>query len=408
MMDGGLGCMEKEDLFFYFMENYFPRQEIVYRLPTSLPIAEFWPEILQYRRERASILPLRTASGELFWYVPTRRFLQYGDALARAVRDESANRLPPADHDTGIMDEAFFSSAIEGAYSTRAKAHELIQSGKRPETRDERMIVNNYEALRFVLEHLDAPITEAMTLEIAGILTEGTLENGIKPGWRDGPVQVVSGRQEVVYIAPEADRIRPMLNDLFAFLSAEDIHPVIKACAAHIYFVTIHPLFDGNGRTARALAYMILLQAGYDFFRRTPISGLLAQERARYYKAIRASQEPANGNDFTYFMEYYAEMLLRSMNGIHNRVNERKKLEELRQAAASLASADRLVSGMEWLYSKGYKTITTEKWKERFKVSFETARKDLTWLAAHAYLTARTSGHRKLFDMPETEQPDGV
>ena len=395
--------MDKQELLQYFMEKYYPRQEIVYRLPASLPIAEFWPEILRYRRERATLLPLHTASGEAFWYVPTDRFLQSGDTLAQAARYESTNRLPHYNHDESIMDEAFYSSAIEGAYSTKAKARELLQSGKSPETKDERMIVNNYEALQFVLDHLDTPINESITLEIARILTEGTLESGTKPGWRDGPVQVISGRQEVVYVAPDANKIRPMLDDLFAFLSMSDIHPVIKACAVHIYFVTIHPLFDGNGRTARALAYMILLQAGYDFFRQIPISGLLVQERAKYYKAIRASQDPANGNDFTYFMEYYADMLLRSISGIHTHMSEKRKVEELRQAAASLASADRLATGLEWLYSKEFQTITTEKWKEKFRVSFETARKDLTWLAEHGFLTARASGHKKYFDVPKLE-----
>ena len=391
--------MDKQELFRYFMENYYPRQEIVYRLPTSMPIAVFWPEMLAHRRERAVTLPLRAVSGEPFWYVPTDKLMRSGDALAHAVRCESAGFPPRREAEEGIMDEAFCSSAIEGAYSTRDKARELIRSRKPPETKDERMIVNNYEALRFVSEHLDTPINEAVTLEIARILTEGTLEDGTKPGWRDGPVQVVSGRQEVVYVAPDADRIRPMLDDLFAFLAMGDIHPVIKACAAHIYFVTVHPLFDGNGRTARALAYMILLQAGYDFFRQIPISGLLVQERAKYYKAIRASQDPANGNDFTFFMEYYSDMLCRSIAGMQTRMDETRKLAELRQEAASLASADRLIAGMEWLYSKGIQTITTEKWKEKHAVSFETARKDLTWLAEHGYLTARTSGHKKFFDV---------
>ena len=388
------------------MDNYYPRQEIVYRLPASLPIADFWPEELQYRKDRASVLPLRAASGESFWYVPTNKFLQSGDALAQAARYVSTNELPQYSHDDSIIDEAFYSSAIEGAYSTKARARELIQNGKSPENKDERMIVNNYDALRFVLDHLDTPINEAITLEIARILTEGTLDEGTKSGWRDGPVQVVSGRQEVVYVAPDADKIRPMLDDLFAFLQMDDVHPVIKACAVHIYFVTIHPLFDGNGRTARALAYMILLQAGYDFFRQVPISGLLVQERSKYYKAIRASQDSMNGNDFTYFMEYYADMLLRSISDIHSHMSEKRIVEKLRKSASPLASVDRLADGLEWLYSNGFETITTDKWKDKFRISFETARKDLSWLADNGFLVVRTSGHKKFFDVVRTFAPE--
>ncbi len=399
LSDGGGITLDKHELLEYFIENYYPRQEIVYRLPMSVPISEFWPEELLYRRNRAVTFPLRTADGESFWYVPTAKLLQAGDALSQTARYECTNALPQFAHEESIIDEAYYSSAIEGAYSTRAKAQELIQSGKPPETMDERMIINNYQALRFMLDHPDTPINEALVLEVARILTDGTLDQDLKSGWRDGPVQVISGRQEAVYTAPDTQRMRPMLDDLFAFLALDDIHPVIKACAAHIYFVTIHPLFEGNGRTARALTYMILLQAGYDFFRQIPISGLLAQERSRYYKSIRASQDPINGNDFTYFMEYYTDMLFRSISDIHHRMDEKMKIEQLSSEAASLASADRLCAGMEWLYRKSFKTITTDKWKDQLKVSFETARKDLTWLAEKGYLAVRISGHKKYFDV---------
>ncbi len=391
--------MNQTELLTYFLENYYPKQEILYRLPVSLSIGDFWPQMLRCRRDRAVVLPLRMAAGGTYWYVPTDKLLRSGDALAGAARYADTNQMPQYEHDNSIADEAFYSSAIEGAYSTREKARQLIASGKRPETKDERMIVNNYEALRFVMDHRDTPINEAVVLEIARILTDGTLDQDTRPGWRDGPVQVVSGRQEIIYTAPDAHLIRPMLDDLFAFIANEEVHPVIKACVVHIYFVTIHPLFDGNGRTARALAYMILLQAGYDFFRQVPISGLLVQERAKYYKAIRASQDSANGDDFTYFLEYYADMLLRSISGIHRRMDEKMKLEALRSETAGMASGDRLYAGMEWLYRHHAASVTSDQWKDRFNVVFETARKDLIWLEEHGYLTGRNVGHKKFYDI---------
>ena len=74
-------------------------------------------------------------------------------------------------------------------------------------------------------------------------------------------------------------------------------------------------------------------------------------------------------------------------------------VEQLRKEAATLASADRLCAGLEWLYRKDFQSITTDRWKDQFKVSFETARKDLTWLAEKGYLTIRISGHKKYFDL---------
>ena len=391
--------MAERDLLTYFIEHYYTKREIAYRLPVSVAITEFWPEELRLRQEKAVTLPLRAVDGGAYWYVPTPRFLEAGDALAQTARLETRAEATLVDRDFDMMDEAFYSSAIEGAFSTKAQARELLRSGMAPKTKDERMIANNYEALRFVSEHLDTPIHEALVLRIAEILTEETLEEGIKPGWRDGPVQVVSPRLKTIYVAPDADQIRPMLEDLFAFLAREDIHPIIKACAAHIYFVTVHPLFDGNGRTARALAYMILLQAGYDFLRQVPISGLLLEERPKYYKAIQAAQESANGNDFTYFMEYYADMLFRSAQSLRTAAEREEKLETLKKRTATLAASERLCKGMEWLYAKDFHAVTVEKWKDKFNVSFETARKDLMRLVEYGYLSGRVSGHKKYFDI---------
>ena len=68
---------------------------------------------------------------------------------------------------------------------------------------------------------------------------------------------------------------------------------------------------NGNGRTARALSYMMLLRTGYDFFRYFSISGLIAEERGRSDKAMR--QVETSGNDMTYFIDYYSAMLSRSV-----------------------------------------------------------------------------------------------
>ncbi len=383
----------------HFMENYLPRQEVLYRLPVSTDIASFWPALLARRREAAVTLPLSSWDGHAYWYVLTKRLLQSGDRFVEVTRDKAIAALPQCAHDEGLIDEAYYSSMIEGAYSTRQRAREFITSGAAPRDRSEQMILNNYAALRFVLEHLDGPINEAVVLEIARILTDGTLEEGVAPGYRDSSVQVVSGRQEVIYTAPDAQYVRPMMNDLFLYIADPDIHPVIKACVAHIYFVTVHPLFDGNGRTARALSYMILLQAGYHFLRHFPISGLLSQERSRYYKAIRAAQSPENGYDFTYFMEYYAEMLEKSIVGIHTHLSLTRRLQELRERLGADHEHSRLLKGASWLVSEEISTITAEKWRVKFGVSFETARKDLMLLESEGFLTRRTVGRKSFFDL---------
>ncbi len=389
----------QEDLIEYFYQNYYPKDEVMYRLPVSASIEPFWSEELAYRKKSAHMLPLKSWNGNDYWYAPTDKLLSAGDRFVAIARDDAVAAMPQYEHDDGIIDEAFYSSVIEGAYSTKQRAREVISGGEPPKDRSEQMILNNYAALKFVTEHTDGPINEALILEIAALLTMDTLDEGIAPGYRDGGVQVVSGRQEVVYVAPDAEYVRPMMAQLLDYLNDPSVHPVIKACAAHIYFVTIHPLYDGNGRTARALSYMILLKAGYHFIRQFPISGILTQERAKYYKAIRASQNPENGYDFTYFMEYYASLLERSTSGIHEHMRKYKRLEELSAALETGEENSRLLKGAKWLVDESIATITADKWKNKFKVSFETARQDLTKLEENGFVKKRVVGRRNFFDV---------
>ncbi len=388
-----------DNLLEYFYQNYFPKEEVMYRIPISASIEDFWPQALAYRKQQAIILPLHSWDGHAYWYAPTEKLLSAGDKFVEIARNEAITAMPQYEHDEGVIDEAFYSSVIEGAYSTRQRAREVITSGEPPKDRSEQMIVNNYAALRFVLDHLDSPINEAIVLEIARILTEGTLEDSTKPGYRDAGVQVMNGRQEVIYVAPDAQYVQPMMDSLLAYINAPSVHPVIKACVSHVYFVTVHPLFDGNGRTARALTYMILLKAGYHFVRQFPISGILAQERAKYYKAIRAAQSPENGYDFTYFMEYYAAMLEKSIEGIHDHIAKFKKLQGVQDQLGEGEDAKRIVRGASWLVSENISTITSEKWKNKFHVSFETARQDLTKLTATGLVRKRTEGRKHFFDL---------
>lgn len=391
--------MTQNELLAYFFENYLPKEEIAYRLPLATSIAAFWPEELNYRKQSVQKLPLASWDGHPYWYALTEKLTAAGDQFVAVARDEAIASLPQYAHDEGVMDEAYFSSVIEGAYSTRQSAHELLASNEPPQNRNEQMIYNNYHALRFVLEHLDGPINEAVILEIARILIANTLEEGVTSGYRDAGVQVVSGRQEIVYVAPEAQYVRPMMNALLNYIADPTVHPVIKACVAHIYFVTIHPFFDGNGRTARALSYMILLKAGYHFIRQFPISGILMQERSRYYKAIRAAQDPENGYDFTYFLEYYAAMLEKSVEGIHAHVAKAKQLEHLALELGQGEEGGRQLRGMKWLIQEDISTITTEAWRKKFKVSFETARQDLHHLQDLGALKMRTVGRKHFFDV---------
>ena len=188
-----------------FFEKYTNKSETRYRLPMSQSIKEFWPEELEYRKVRGKDLGLKAYNGIPYWFVLTDRMTAAGDAVAALARNEDDSSIfsfVSADADFAIIDEAYFSSAIEGAYSTRKQAREFIESGAAPANRSEQMILNNYKALSYVLDHLEEKITDQTLLDIGKILTENTLEHGILPGYRNAPVYVVGTNGETVYIEP--------------------------------------------------------------------------------------------------------------------------------------------------------------------------------------------------------------
>lgn len=390
--------LSKEALLEHFIADYLPRAQVQYRLPLAFRIEDIWPELVALRRRRATILPLHRLDGEAFWYVPTEKLLTSGDRVAAMARREAALQLPQyrALFEDGLIDEAYFSSLIEGAVTTREEAKALIKGGKSPRDHSQRMILNNYKALSFVLETLEEPMDGALLVRIVSILTHETQEE--VSGYRDVPVYVVSGRQETVYTPPPAERVPAMIAELLTYLAREDVHPVIKACVAHIMLVTIHPFSDGNGRTARALSYRILLDAGYDFFRQFPISGLLAQERPRYYKAIANTQQPQGGADLTYFIEYYTEMLARSVEALNRDVALFARAKGITDSLAQEGPLpQRLMEGVPWLLSDGKQSITAEIWREKWGTSFETARQDLLRLEKAGLLQLEVQGRKHIY-----------
>ena len=361
-----------------YLKNYLPRREIIHRLPVSMPISKVWPELQKARKEASESLPLSAMDGSAFWWVLTDHILEESEKVLALARRELIFDRPEyqAAFEEAVLDEAVYSSVIEGAFTTRKEAQAFIREGRAPKNKSEQMVKNNYEALTYVLENIDAPITKETIFQIYSLVTKDTLEEpAASDRYRSEPVFVRSQRGEVVHTAPGAEPVPQMMDALIAFIADSELSPLIKACVAHFYFVYVHPFIDGNGRTARALSYMILLQAGYDFFRYFSISGVIAEERSKYYKAIKDVED--DGYDMTYFIDYSIGMLARAVKKMEDRLVNKVVMEErLNQLRASGAN-DRLLAGAEWLLKSPNHSVTIKAWEQKFGVVTETARQDL-------------------------------
>jgi len=300
-----------------YLEKYLPRKDIIHRLPVSLPISKVWPELQKARKDKSESLPLLSIDGKPFWWVLTESISSQADEVISLARREIVFDRPEYEEAfrEAVLDEAVYSSVIEGAFTTKKEAREFIHEGRSPKNKSEQMVKNNFEALTYVLEHIDESITEQTIFDIYALVTKDTFEADVPTNaYRNESVFVQSSRGEIFHIAPQAEKVPGMMASLLDFITDSELPPLIKACIAHFYFVYVHPFIDGNGRTARALSFMMLLQAGYDFFRYFSISGVIAEERAKYYKAIKDVED--DDFDMTYFIDYYTGMLARAVKAM--------------------------------------------------------------------------------------------
>ncbi|ANW05396.1 Fic family protein [Bradyrhizobium icense] len=217
--------------------------------------------------------------------------------------------------------------------------------------------------------------------------------------WRteqSGPMQVVSGpigREHVHYEAPAAWRLE---NEMQAFLewfeSVGRTDPVLKAAIAHLWFVTIHPFEDGNGRIARAIADLALARSENSGQRFYSMSAQIRKERNAYYGILEATQK--GGLDITAWLEWFLACLERAFDGaeaILANVLRKARFWEL-HAGSSLNDRQRLV--INRLLDGFEGKLTSSKWGKLAKVSQATAARDIEDLINRGILLKDAAGGR--------------
>ena len=127
--------------------------------------------------------------------------------------------------------------------------------------------------------------------------------------FRRGGVGIHKG-DKVVHVAPQADRVQFLMNDLLNWLKHTDDHPLIRSCVFHYEFEFIHPFSDGNGRMGRLWQTLILGQ-WRSLFYSLPIENTIKNNQQAYYTALASADDKAN---CTVFIEFMLEIILDSIN----------------------------------------------------------------------------------------------
>jgi Fic family protein len=217
--------------------------------------------------------------------------------------------------------------------------------------------------------------------------------------WRDdntGPMQVVSGpigREHVHYEAPAAVRLS---QEMSAFLDwfnrPPDINEVLRSAIAHLWFVTIHPLDDGNGRIARAIADMLLARSEKSPQRFYSMSDQIRQERKAYYDILEQTQKGAM--DVTRWLIWFLGCLSRAIENAQNilaSVLAKARFWE-RVREASLNERQTLI--LNRLFEDFEGKLTTSKYAKLAKCSQDTALRDLLSLVEQSILERCPAGGR--------------
>ena len=210
------------------------------------------------------------------------------------------------------------STAIEGNH-LNAKEVEAVMANKKIDApdRDVYEVKNYLKALRYIETVVKdkKSITEKVVLKIHQFVTDKTIAPASCGHFRKGLVYVVrkhfGGRQEVLYTGPEAKQVPDLMADLLTWVresEKENISPIIVAGIIHQQIAAIHPFNDGNGRTARALATLILYQRGYDFRRLFALEDYYNTDRPAYYAAIHVGKNwDTRRTDFTSWLQYFVK-----------------------------------------------------------------------------------------------------
>jgi Fic family protein len=225
--------------------------------------------------------------------------------------------------------------------------------------------------------------------------------------WRDdsgGPMQVVSGptgRERVHYVAPAAKHLDGEMSGFLDWFNEEaDIDPVLKAGLAHLWFVTIHPFDDGNGRIARAIADMALARSERTAQRFYSMSARIRLERKAYYAMLEAAQKGTM--DVTDWQSWFLGCLTGAIAGAQDMLASVLFKARFWESFATEALNERQIKVINRLLDGFEGKLTSTKWAKLAKCSQDTAYRDILDLMDRGVLRKNPGGGRSTsYDLVE-------
>ena len=318
-----------------------------------------------------------------------------------------------------LTDDVVKSSAIEGEHinpeevrSSIARRLGMNVDGLVPTSRDVEGIV---EVTLDATEKSSDPLTkERLFAWHAALFPEG--HSGMRRitvgNWRTmeiGPMRVVSGpvgKEKIHFEAPNADRLDEEMAAFLSWFNCEDTaYPIVHAGIAHLWFVTIHPFEDGNGRIARAISDMALARAEGFSERFYSLSAQIESERKNYYEQLE--RQSRDTPEITDWLEWFLDCLVRAISRagktIENAQFKAQFWNEINQKPVN--ERQRLIiNRMFEIDFKGH--MNTSKYARLAKCSPDTASRDIQDLKSRgAFIQNPGGGRSTSYRLPEDDVP---
>lgn len=217
--------------------------------------------------------------------------------------------------------------------------------------------------------------------------------------WRDdhtGPMQVVSGpigKEKIHYEAPPAARVAgEMACFLRWFETPDDTDPLLRAGLAHLWFVTVHPFDDGNGRIARAIADMALARSEHTGQRFYSLSTQIRRERDTYYRLLETTQK--GELEVTAWLEWFLDCLLRAIEGARETLAAVLDKARFWERFAKAPLNERQIKVLNRVLDGFEGKLTSSKYAKLVKCSQDTAYRDILDLIERGALRKDAGGGR--------------
>lgn len=348
---------------------------------------ENWPNFVWNDKKLKDILiNLRHQQGRLIGGMESIGFQLRDEAVLQILTQDV---VKSSEIEGEILDQSLVRSSVARHLGLEDAALNIV----------DRNIDGIVEMILDATQDFDKSLTKKRLMQWHSNLFSDGLTNfsKIKIGaWRTGPVEVISGQMGRETLHFEAPPARLVAHEMKLFLDwfnqTENVDPILKAALAHLWFVTIHPFDDGNGRIGRAIVDLMLARSENSSHRFYSLSAQIQKERKQYYAILEQTQK--GELDVTNWIEWFFGCLGRAIKNAHSVLDLIVRKGQFWEALSEFSLNDRQRKVINRMLDGFKGNLTSSKWAKLTKCSQDSAYRDILDLIDKGILMKNPKGGR--------------